>query len=256
MTRKVAFSAAILPVALLLSAGLVLAADGHTGDSARSDSSGRIIAKAAAAPMPLAQSDLFIEINATDGDAGLQLNLDGEKWDNMRIINPRGETILAVSGSTRLRGYGLTGLTFESAEPPFTQFPFSRFKARFPAGRYRFRGATVGGRKLVDSDVLTHLIPKKPVIVSPAEDAEVPTRGLTVRWNRVTGPRGVRIVHYQVIVTQVKPERVLDLTMPPTATLVSIPPEFLLPRKEYSLEVLAREASGNQVITEISFTTK
>ncbi|MGH9197428.1 MAG: hypothetical protein ACRD1T_17010, partial [Acidimicrobiia bacterium] len=113
MTRNVALWAASLPVALLLSAGLVFAAGGHKGDSA----------KAAAAPLALAKSDLFIEINATDGDAGLQLNLDGEKWDNMRIINPRGETILDVSGSSRLRGYGLTGLTFESAEPPFTQFP-------------------------------------------------------------------------------------------------------------------------------------
>lgn len=245
MTRKVLFAASLL-VGLLLFAGLFFAADGRNGESA----------KAAAAPMQLAQSDLFIEINATDGDAGLQLNLDGEKWDNMRVINPRGETILNVSGSSRLRGYGLTGLTFESAEPPFTQFPFSRFKARFPAGRYRFRGTTIGGRRLIDSDILTHRIPQKPVIVSPAEDAKVSTRGLIVRWNKVTRPRGVRIVHYQVIVTQVKPERVLDLTMPPTATRVSIPAEFMLPRKEYSLEVLAREASGNQVITEISFTTE
>jgi hypothetical protein len=212
-------------------------------------------ARSAAAPLRLSQSDLFIEINATDGDAGLQLNLDGEKWNNVRIINPRGDTILNVSGSTTLRGYGLTGLTFESAEPPFRQFPFSRFKARFPTGRYRFSGTTVGGRRLVGSDTLTHRIPQKPVIVAPTEDARVSTRGLVVRWNKVTRPRGVRIVHYQVIVTQQEPERVLDLTMPPAATAVSIPPEFLQPRKEYALEVLAREASGNQVITEIAFRT-
>jgi hypothetical protein len=247
MTRKVALWAACLPVALLVSAGLVFAANGRSPESAN--------AKSAAGPMRLAQSDLFIEINATDGDAGLQLNLDGEKWDNMRIVNPRGATILNVSGSSRLKGYGLTGLTFESAEPPFRQFPFSRFKARFPVGTYRFSGTTVAGRRLVGSDRLTHRIPQKPVITAPAEEARVSTRGLVVRWNKVTRPRGIRIVHYQVIVTQQEPERVLDLTMPPTATAVSIPPEFLQPRKEYALEVLAREASGNQVITEISFTT-
>jgi hypothetical protein len=211
--------------------------------------------RSAAAPLRLSQSDLFIEINATDGDAGLQLNLDGEKWNNMRIVNPRGEAILNVSGSTTLRGYGLTGLTFESAEPPFRQFPFSRFRARFPTGRYRFSGTTVGGRRLFGSDTLTHRIPQKPVIVAPTEDARVSTRGLVVRWNKVTRPRGIRIVHYQVIVTQQEPERVLDLTMPPAATAVSIPSEFLQPRKEYALEVLAREASGNQVITEIAFRT-
>jgi Fibronectin type III domain len=208
-----------------------------------------------AAPMRLASSDLFIEINATDGDAGLQLHLDGEKWRNMRIVNPRGQTILDISGSSTLRGYGLTGLTFESAEPPFRQFPFSRFKARFPTGTYRFSGTTVGGRRLVGSDRLTHRIPQKPVITAPAEDARVSTRGLVVRWNKVTRPRGIRIVHYQVIVTQQEPQRVLDLTMPPSATSVSIPPEFLQPGKEYALEVLAREASGNQVITEIAFRT-
>ena len=228
--------------ALLLSTGLLLAPSAAGG-------------KSGAAPLRFAKSDLFIEINATDGDAGLQLSLDGQKWATMQIVNPRGETILNVSGTSRLRGYGLTGLTFESAEPPFTQFPFSRFKARFPAGRYRFSGTTVGGRKLVGTDTLTHRIPQKPAIVAPAEDARVSTRGLVVRWNKVTRPQGIRIVHYQVIVTQQEPERVLDVTMPPTATAVSIPSEFLQAGKEYAVEVLAREASGNQVITERAFRT-
>ena len=256
MSRKVALFAMSLPVALLLSAGFVLVADGRKGDPTPSDAGGRTLAKTPAAPIPFEEADLFIEINATDGDAGLQLNLDGEKWDNIQIINPRGETILDVSGSSRLKGYGLTGLTFESAEPPFTEFPFSKFKARFPVGKYRFKGTTVSGRELVGSDTLTHLIPEQPVIVSPAEDAEVPTQGLTVEWKTVTKPKGIKIVHYQVIVTQEKPKRVLDLTMPPNATRVSIPAEFLLPSKEYALEILAREASGNQTITEIPFTTK
>jgi hypothetical protein len=246
MSRRVAVGAVVVPVALLLSAGLVLAATGGEASSA---------ASAAAKPLKFSKSDLFIEINATDGDAGLQLQLDGEKWNSMRIINPRGAAILDVSGSSSVRGYGITGLTFESAEPPFTQFPLSRFKARFPAGTYRFSGTTVGGRKLVGSDTLTHRIPQRPVIVTPAEDARVATRGLVVRWNRVTRPQGIRIVHYQVIVTQQQPERVLDLTMPPTATAVSIPPEFLQAGKEYAVEVLAREASGNQVITERAFRT-
>jgi hypothetical protein len=258
MTRKVALLAASL-LAVLVFTSLVVAASSRSGDPAASVAAPSALAKTDAAstsaPIRFAESDLFIEINGTDGDAGLQLNLDGEKWDNLQIINPRGQKILDVSGSSKLEGYGLTGLTFESAEPPFDEFPFSKFKARFPAGTYRFTGTTVDGQKLVGSDRLTHLIPAQPVIVSPAEDAVVPTDGLVVEWEPVTKPSNVRIVHYQVIVTQDKPERVLDLTMPPDATRVSIPSEFLLPGKEYALEVLAREASGNQIITEIAFKT-
>jgi Fibronectin type III domain len=250
MKRKIAFLAASLLV-LALSAGAVVAASGGNGAT-----SGRVKpASAGKTALKYAESDLFIEINGTDGDAGLQLNLDGEKWDNLQIVNPRGQKILDVSSGGRLEGYGLTGLTFESAEPPFDEFPFSKFKARFPAGTYRFTGVTVTGKRLVGSDRLTHVIPAMPVIVSPVEDSVVPTDGLVVEWKPVTKPRGVRIVHYEVIVTQVKGERELDAIMPPNATRLTIPAEFLRPRSEYAVEVLAREASGNQIITEISFKT-
>ena len=62
MTRK----AILWAVAMLTSTGLLL-----TPATAGGKGTG-------AAPLRLAQSNLFIEINATDGDAGLQLNLDGE----------------------------------------------------------------------------------------------------------------------------------------------------------------------------------
>jgi hypothetical protein len=39
-------------------------------------------------------------------------------------------------------------------------------------------------------------------------------------------------------------------------TSVKIPKEFLKPDRNYIFEVLAKEVSGNQTITEGSFTTK
>ena len=62
---------------------------------------------------------MIVEINATDGDAGLQVFLDGEAWKTMRVTGPDGRTILDVTAKGRLDGYGLTELFSESSEPPF-----------------------------------------------------------------------------------------------------------------------------------------
>lgn len=95
--------------------------------------------KAEGKPIALADSDLFIEINGTDGDAGLQMFLDGEPWRSMTIRDPRGRVILDTENQGRLKSWGLTSLFFESAEPGFDEVPFAKFKQRFPQGRYAFR---------------------------------------------------------------------------------------------------------------------
>src|SRR5919109_3762993 len=78
-------------------------------------------------PIRLEVADLFIEVNATDGDAGLQMNLDGEDWRRLILRDPSGRTLMDVTNRGRLRGYGLTGMTFESSEPPFSEVPLRRF---------------------------------------------------------------------------------------------------------------------------------
>lgn len=207
-------------------------------------------------PLRFPSSDLFIEINATDGDAGLQMSLGGNTWRRLVVRDPRGRAILDVRGVGRLRDYGLTDMAFESNEPPFTRVPLRRFKARFPEGRYTFAATTVTGRRLVGSDRLTHDIPRRPAVVEPAEDAVVDAAApLTVRWQPVTRPRGIRIVRYIVIVTEQETERVLSMDLGPAATSAAIPPGFMEPGAEYAVEVLARERSGNQTITEVGFRT-
>ena len=54
----------------------------------------------------LAEATLIVEVNATDGDAGLQVFLDGDPWRSMRVMGPNGRTILGVDTNGRLRGYG------------------------------------------------------------------------------------------------------------------------------------------------------
>ena len=76
-----------------------------------------------------------------------------------------------------------------------------------------------------------------------------------VVWNPVTGPPGIEIVAYQVIVEREDPLRTFSVTVPASVTSVTIPPEFLEPGTEYKVEVLAIEAGGNQTISELDFET-
>ena len=206
-------------------------------------------------PIRFAGSELFIEINATDGEAGLRMNLDGEDWRRLTLRDPNGRTVLDVTGKGRLNGYGLTGMTFESREAPLEEVPFRRFKARFPEGRYTFTGITVEGRRLIGSDRLTHDIPSKPRILAPTEDAVVDAASLVVSWQPVTTPRGIRIVRYRVIVTETVSDRELSMEFGPDATSAAIPGGFLERGAEYRAEVLARDRSGNQTISEVPFKT-
>ena len=207
-------------------------------------------------PLRFTTSDLFIEINATDGDAGLQMNLGGVTWQRLTVRDPRGRPIVDVAGEGRLKDYGLTDLMFENNEPPFDEVPYRRFKARFPEGRYTFRGTTIEGRSVTGSDRLTHDVPERPRIRVPAEDAAVDPAAFVVRWDRVTRPRGIRIIRYQVIVTAETDTRVLSMDLGPGARSAAIAPEFLEPGGAYAVEVIARERSGNQTITEVPFRTR
>jgi len=149
-------------------------------------------ARGNAQTIKFSKSDLFVEINATDGDAGLQLNLDGEPWSTLELVDPDDQVLMNVDNASELRSYGLTGLTFESAEPPFEEQPLSEFKARFPEGLYRFSGTTVDGRNIVGQDKLTHVFPVGPVVTAPTEGAVVPSSALVVTWQPVTKPIGSR----------------------------------------------------------------
>jgi hypothetical protein len=51
-------------------------------------------AGAKARTMPFADARLKIELNATDGDAGLQVFLDGEPWRAVSLYNPAGRKLV------------------------------------------------------------------------------------------------------------------------------------------------------------------
>jgi hypothetical protein len=192
---------------------------------------------------------LEIEYNATDGDAGFQVFADAEEWKEFEIFRPNGRRLLDIKASGVLEDFGLSELFAESSEPAFTELPFADFKRLFPAGNYRFQGETIDGRKLSSAVRFSHAVLDAPQFIAPTDGGTLPAGGAVIRWAPVAGA-----VDYEVIVTREDEQRVLDVTMDPADTSLTVPAEFLDVGTEYKIEVHASHRSGNRIFTEIGFT--
>ena len=212
-------------------------------------------ADAGSQPVPFSDARLKIELNSTDGDAGLQVFIDGPPWREVVIRDPQGREVVDFAAGDRIENYGLTELFSESSEPPFTEFPFAEFKKLFPEGRYSFSGRTIHGQRMTGSAILSHRVPDGPVINEPQDGVSVAANALVVRWQPVTTPAGVSIAGYQVIVIAKSPKRTFSADLPATATSLPIPSGFLVPGG-YLVEVLAIDANGNQTLTLHAFTVQ
>jgi hypothetical protein len=231
--------------AWLVVAAAVLAAIPMTVDAASAE-----------APVPFNRAQLRVEINSTDGDAGLQIDLDHDPWRSIRLIAPDGRVLADVVNRGVLKGYGLTELFSESSEPPLTTFPLSKFKKLFPAGSYVLEGREIDGTPMRSTVALTHEFPAGPEITAPEEDATVGRSNVVIRWNPVTEPAGIDIVRYQVLVVDDRdPVHTLSLFLPASARSIAIPRGFLSPG-DYKTEVLAIEKGGNQTLSEVAFSVR
>ena len=215
------------------------------------------VAPRAASAEQLDEADIYIEVNATDGDAGLHLFLDAEQWERMQVLDPSGRVIFDVQAKGSLKTQGVTELFFESGEPSFDEQPLEEFLDLFPAGVYRFRGRTTDGTPLRGNAVLTHVLPAAPVLLQPADgDDDVDPEDAVIRWNPVPNPQGSRIIGYEVIVERDDPEQeVVLVRVGPETTQVTVPADRLAPGTAYKFEVLAIEQGGNRTISEAEFET-
>lgn len=248
-----------LSLLIMLVAALSLGCDNKNNNAQANDVVGNQISFSAAT--------IIIEVNSTDGDSGIQIFLDGDGWELVDIMAPDGTTIVDVMGEGSVGLQGITEFFFESAEPSFDDLPLDEFLARFPEWEYKFLGMTTEGDELIGTATLTHILRCGPEITTPEEDDEVDPDDTVIIWEAVTkefdadgeckDSAELEIVGYQVIVLREELEPILEfsVTLPPTATMVTVPSEFLLPDTEYKFEVLAIEASGNQTLTESTFTT-
>jgi hypothetical protein len=248
---------------IVLAAACVYAGAQSSGGSAARAASGQ-------QPVPLKEAKLNIEHNATDHDTGFQGAVDSEGWRRLDARGPDGR-VLRFQGLGSLGELGLTELFFETVEPENADVPIQRLLRNLPEGRYTFSGpgqengeatGPTAGRAL-----LTHDIPNGPQLVSPAEGATVPTRGVVADWEPVsqtiTG-EPTKIISYQLIIEQdVEPHRhmiglpgSLSMYLPPSVTEIDVPDGFLEPGTDYNWEVLAIERSGNQTLSSGTFTTE
>ena len=214
------------------------------------------VAVPAAWAKKLEGAEIFIEINDTDGDAGVQIFLDGEGWDAMQVRDPNGNVILNIAAEGSVGQQGVTELFFESAEPSFDVQTLDELLALFPEGVYRFEGTTTEGKKVRGKTRLKHAIPDAPVLVHPVEDGSVFFDDAVIQWMAVADPPGSRIIGYQVIVETDDDGMSFTVDLGRDARRVRVPPEFMDPGTEYKFEVLAIEKNGNRTASEREFTTR
>lgn len=245
---------------LLIASGLValVAVSGAVVAAAGAGSSDRAPGKATAAKKKAKKyedSELFIEIHGTDGDAGLHMDVGGDAWRRLHVTNPKNKRILDVRAKSKLGEHGLAGVMIESSEPAFDELPFARFKRRFPEGKYRFKGKTIEGRTMKGTDRLSHDVPKTPVVTSPADGGNVDPGGFVFRWEPATDKK-VEIVRYQLTVSdEDHPNGEVVIEVGPGVTSATIDGEYLVPGTQYAAELIALERSGNQTILALEFKT-
>ncbi len=138
---------------------------------------------------PFAEANIFFEENATDGDLGVQLFLDGDEWRRVRIFGPDQRMLLDVRVKGNAREIGLTEFFSESAEPSFDELPREEFLAMFPAGEYLMLGRTIDGEPLASVVAVTHDLPEQPEVLAPEEDEVVSSsQPLVIEWDTVPDP--------------------------------------------------------------------
>ena len=224
--------------------------------------------------MPFKEAQFFIEFNSSAGDTGVQVFLDDDNWRRITISDPNEKTIFKVRGMATLGLQGLTELFFESVEPELAALPIVEFLERFPEGDYEFEGIRNDEIELESDVEFTHVIPCGPEVL-PEDGTVLDLESeVVISWDGVievvdpsatdaaeetvcTDPEdlGQELVIdlYQVVVENSDIHLIVDLTS--SDRTLTVPPELLKVNTLYIFEVLAKEESGNQTITEGFFCT-
>ena len=229
--------------------------------------------------IPWDVATIYFELNNTDGDLGIHSLIDGGPWKQLEIETPDERENLRIRLRNRLRRQGLTELFFESAEPPFeSDEPDERtltpeqFFRRFPEGIYEVSGLSIDNEELESDVTVTHVMPAPPEIfvggAPVSEDCDedpgpAVSAPFDISWLPVTmshpdlGRSGepVEIVRYELIVERPDdPEVPFKITAELGPNVTTFPfPAGLVGSEPMKVEVLAREASGNQTATESCF---
>lgn len=219
------------------------------------------------------KSDVFFELNDTDGDLGIHARIDGDGWRHLALDDPDGKRILDGKVDGRLALQGLTELFTESAEPSFDELKPEEFFARFPEGTYAISATTIDGKTMKGASKLSHVMPAAPGnirisgLAAPTDCDEGPVpmaaKPVVISWDPVTkshaklGKSGqVKVTKYEMVVEREEPTKlVMSLDLPPTAQSFEVPAPFIAMDSGdgFKFEIVVREASGNQTVFESCF---
>ena len=110
------------------------------------------------------EADLFLELNNTDGDLGLQGFLEGDAWKSLEIEGTGRQTVELMNIWLRngLRRQGLSEFFFESDEPGFDELTPAAFFKRFPQGVYEIEGITLDDEEIESEVFLSHVLAGPP----------------------------------------------------------------------------------------------
>ena len=226
----------------------------------------------------------LIEVNATDGDAGFQVLMDGDDWVAATIRDPDGKKIYQVNGGGAVSDQGLTENFFESAEPDCSEpgASLADVLGRFPEGVYDFSGRSVDNEPFDGEAALTHSLP-----AVPTELAAVTDNSVRLEWSWPGAMPGLGncpdlemladlltmeddLFGFQIVVgSEFDPLFEFIIELPSDAREVIIPDGYLEGDADYKFEVVAigagadpetpdeldNELRGNQTIAEQNFST-
>jgi hypothetical protein len=198
------------------------------------------------APRLVVPVELFIEYNATDGEASLQAFFDGPAWTRVRVVGPAGRTIVETRDPSGVLGVvDLTELMSESPDPTLTQL-----LKMFPPGDYSFRGTALGGDPFEGKGRLSYDLPDPVVII--AIDPTVPV----IIWTWAPRRRSPiqELASVQVVLENAR-GIAMGFDLHPSTTSFVVPAEFLEPGTAYQVDVVAIAANGNRTVTESAFVT-
>jgi hypothetical protein len=214
--------------------------------------------QAAPVELPFKVSELFFELNNTDGDLGVHARIDGADWKQLWISSPQDRVLFQVQTRGGIRQQGLNEVAFESAEPNFTELPPAQFFQRFPEGVYEFNATTINGEELSGEATISHVIPAPAVALFPASACAAPamvTGPVTIRWAAVTrshptvGTPGqpIDVERYELAIERLDNAVLkMSIDLPPNATSFTVPINFTSAPGTVKFQILVKARNGNR----------
>ncbi|MBA3355071.1 MAG: hypothetical protein H0U18_03860 [Pyrinomonadaceae bacterium] len=102
--------------------------DDNDDDGDRADACRRTRGPAVRLPT----TKLFIEHNSTAEDTGVHGAFDSIDWQKLCVFDPNGRLVLEVEPKRQLRDLSISGIFFESREPPNEEVPIEEILVDFP----------------------------------------------------------------------------------------------------------------------------